>query len=97
MLLSTQFGDYQEMIEAMLASESFKIPIGSTFANLYASRFEAGNGSCIDQALHAIEEANSTKLKGVFQDISFNTDKLGDEKQKNDILRHLLENFGKPG
>ncbi|MBE8167991.1 MAG: type I restriction-modification system subunit M, partial [Shewanella sp.] len=31
----------------------------------------------------------------VFQDISFNTDKLGDEKQKNDILRHLLEDFGK--
>jgi type I restriction enzyme M protein len=32
----------------------------------------------------------------VFQDISFNSNKLGDEQQKNDILRHLLEDFAKP-
>ena len=43
----------------------------------------------IDKALHAIEEANLTKLRDVFQDISFNSNKLGDEQQKNDILRHL--------
>ena len=93
--LTTQFGDNQAMVDAMLASQSFKIPAGCTFWDLYAKRHEAGNGSRIDQALHAIEEANGTKLKNVFQDISFNTDKLGDEKQKNDILRHLLEDFGK--
>ncbi|BBM66759.1 type I restriction-modification system subunit M [Vibrio alfacsensis] len=94
--LTKQFGDNKEMVEAMLASQSFKIPAGSTFWDLYDARNTAGNGTRIDQALHAIEEANGTKLKGVFQDISFNTDKLGDEKQKNDILRHLLEDFGKP-
>ena len=32
----------------------------------------------------------------MFQDISFNSNKLGDEAQKNEILRHLLEDFGKP-
>jgi type I restriction enzyme M protein len=32
----------------------------------------------------------------VFQDISFNSNKLGDEQQKNDILRHLLEDFARP-
>ena len=32
----------------------------------------------------------------MFQDISFNSAKLGDEAQKNDILRHLLEDFAKP-
>jgi len=31
----------------------------------------------------------------VFQDISFNSNKLGEDKQKNDILRHLLEDFAK--
>ncbi|MEZ9235554.1 N-6 DNA methylase [Shewanella sp. 10N.286.52.A9] len=65
------------------------------FWDLYEKLHEVGNGQRIDQALHAIEEANGTKLKNVFQDISFNTDKLGQEKQKNDILRHLLEDFGK--
>ncbi|WP_028868708.1 type I restriction-modification system subunit M [Psychromonas arctica] len=93
--LTAQFGDNPEMITAMMGSQSFKIPAGSTFWDLYDLRETSGNGTRIDQALHAIEEANGTKLKNVFQDISFNTDNLGDEKQKNDILRHLLADFGK--
>lgn len=93
--LTQEYGEMPELIAEMLESQSFKIPTGSSFWDLYEARFTAGNGTRIDSALHAIEEANS-KLKGVFQDISFNTDKLGDEKQKNDILRHLLEDFGKP-
>ncbi|MGO2457712.1 type I restriction-modification system subunit M [Vibrio casei] len=92
---TVEYGDEPELIAAMMESQSFQIPKGATFWDLYEHRFEAGNGSRIDQALHAIEEANGGKLKNVFQDISFNTDKLGDEKQKNDILRHLLEDFGK--
>lgn len=94
--LTEEYGDEPELIAAMMESQSFKIPAGATFWDLYELRNTAGNGSRIDQALHAIEEANGTKLKNVFQDISFNTDKLGDEKQKNDILRHLMEDFGKP-
>ena len=93
--LGVQFGDNKDMIAAMMASQSFKIPDDATFDTLYKARHKPGNGTRIDQALNAIEEANGTKLKNVFQDISFNTDKLGDEKQKNDILRHLLEDFGK--
>ncbi|WP_028486834.1 type I restriction-modification system subunit M [Thiomicrorhabdus chilensis] len=93
--LSKQFDGNEQMITAMMASQSFKIPACATFWDLYEKRHEAGNGTRIDTALHAIEEANGSKLKNVFQDISFNTDKLGDEKQKNEILRHLLEDFGK--
>lgn len=93
--LSKQFDGNEQMIEAMMGSQSFKIPVGATFWDLYEKRHQAGNGTRIDTALHAIEEANGAKLKNVFQDISFNTDKLGDEKQKNEILRHLLEDFGK--
>ncbi|WP_299977088.1 type I restriction-modification system subunit M [uncultured Pseudoteredinibacter sp.] len=93
--LSAEYSDEPELIAAMMGSQSFIIPTNATFWDLYESRHEAGNGTRIDQALHAIEEANGNKLKNVFQDISFNTDKLGDEKQKNDILRHLLEDFGK--
>lgn len=93
--LVEQYGDNPELIHAMMAKQRFVLPTGSSFWDLYEKRHEAGNGQRIDQALHAIEEANGTKLKNVFQDISFNTDKLGQEKQKNDILRHLLEDFGK--
>lgn len=73
---------------------SFKIPSGCSFWDLFDLRCETGNGIRINTALHAIEEAN-TKLKGVFQGINFNSDKLGDETQKNDVLQHLLKDFGK--
>lgn len=94
-----KYGDEPELIEEMLKNERFVLPKEASFYVLHARRHEPGNGERIDQALHAIEEANGTKLKeagkSVFQDISFNTDKLGEQKQKNDILRHLLEDFAK--
>ena len=93
--LVTQHGDNPDLIKAMMAKQRFVLPEGASFWDCYKKRHEAGNGQRIDQALHAIEEANGTKLKNVFQDISFNTDKLGQEKQKNEILRHILEDFGK--
>jgi len=93
--LVKQYGDNKALVDAMMAKQRFVLPDGASFWDLYEARHQAGNGQRIDQALHAIEEANGTKLKNVFQDISFNTDKLGPEKQKNDLLRHLLEDFGK--
>src|SRR5690606_34578497 len=72
----------------------------ATFNSLYERRHQPGNGERIDICLREIEEANGTKLrdagKSVFQDISFNSDRLGEEKDKNTILRHLLEDFAKP-
>ncbi|MEV3826022.1 MULTISPECIES: type I restriction-modification system subunit M [Aeromonas] len=94
-----QYGDEPELIEEMLKNERFVLPKQASFYSLFERRHEPGNGERIDQALHAIEEANGTKLKdagkSVFQDISFNTDRLGEEKQKNTILRHLMEDFAK--
>lgn len=95
-----EYGDAPELIEEMMKNERFVLPKQSSFYTLYERRHEPGNGERIDQALHALEEANGTKLKdgnkSVFQDISFNSDRLGEEKQKNTILRYLLEEFAKP-
>ena len=81
-----EYGDEPELIEEMMKNERFVLPADASFYALWERRHEPGNGERIDQALHAIEEANGTKLKdagkSVFQDISFNTDKLGEEKQK---------------
>jgi type I restriction enzyme M protein len=90
-----QYGDHPELIEEMLKNERFVLPVSASFYALHAERHSPGNGERIDKALHAIEEANISKLRDVFQDISFNSNKLGDEQQKNDILRHLLEDFAK--
>lgn len=96
----SQYGDEPELIEEMMKNERFVLPRDASFYALFARRNEPGNGERIDQALHAIEEANGTKLKdggkSVFQDISFNTDKLGEVKQRNLILKQLLEDFTHP-
>ena len=95
-----EYGDEPELIEEMMKNERFVLPRESNFYTLHERRFEPGNGERIDIALHALEEANGTKLKdvgkSVFQEISFNTDKLGEEKQKNTILKDLLEVFAVP-
>ena len=85
-----------DLVDALMQQEAFVLPPGAGFDALHKRRHEAGNGERIDKALHAIEEANGTKLRDVFQDITFNSNRLGDEEQKNDILRHLLEDFAKP-
>eukprot|EP00873_Tetraselmis_striata_P040190 jgi/Tetstr1/460454/TSEL_005713.t1 len=91
-----QHGDHPELIVELMKTEQFVLPEGASFHDLHAQRHKAGNGERVDKALQAIEEANGAKLRDVFQDISFNSNRLGDEEQKNDILRYLLEDFAKP-
>ena len=90
-----QYGSAPELIKEMMKNERFVLPESASYYTLYERRHEPGNGERIDKALHAIEEANVGKLRDVFQDISFNSNKLGEEVQKNDLLRHLLEDFSR--
>ena len=92
--LLEQYGDQPDLIHEIMTKQRFVLPEGASFWDLYEKRHEAGSGQRFDQALFAIEKANGDKLKNVFQDISFNIDKLGSEKQKNERLRHLVEDFG---
>lgn len=92
--LMAEYGD-ADMVKELMSNQRFVLPDGASFWDLYELRHQPGNGQRIDEALHAIEEANGNKLKNVFQDISFNTDRLGSEKKKNELLRHLLEDYGK--
>ncbi|MDG9759555.1 type I restriction-modification system subunit M [Pseudomonas sediminis] len=92
-----KYGDSPALITAMMKTERFVLPESANFYSLHKNRHLPGNGERIDKALHAIEDANSSKLRDVFQDISFNANKLGEEKSKNDLLRHLLEDFAQPG
>lgn len=92
-----KYGNEPALIAAMMKTERFVLPPKANFYALHEQRHLPGNGERIDEALHAIEDANSSKLRGVFQDISFNANKLGEEKSKNNLLRHLLEDFAQPG
>src|SRR5690625_3828432 len=87
-------------IEQAMAAERFIIPETSTFDYLYENRNEPNIGSLIDIALADLEEANRAKLtgeggSGVFRNISFNSSNLGSEKEKNQRLKELLNDFNK--
>ncbi|WP_119672159.1 type I restriction-modification system subunit M [Deinococcus sp. RM] len=95
--LKAEYGDDEERIRRRLERERFVMPTGSLFKELYAQRRADNIGEIIDQALLAIEDANKAKLAGVFRNISFNSEAaLGQTKQRNVRLKHLLEDFNNP-
>lgn len=92
--LKEKFGDDEEMILRRLQRERFVLPQGCSFQYLYDQRGEANIGEVINIALEQIEEANKQKLSGVFRNIDFNSEaNLGQTKDRNARLKHLLEDF----
>lgn len=92
-----QFGEDDARIRRRLERERFVLPVGASFYDLYAQRNEANIGELINVALEQIEDANRTKLEGVFRNIDFNSEaNLGRPKDRNRRLKHLLEDFAKP-
>ena len=74
--------------------ERFKVPDQSTFEFLYEKRNEANLGELINISLEDIEEANRSKLEGVFRNIDFNSEpNLGPTKDRNRRLKNLLSDF----
>lgn len=82
-----------QMVERQLKRERFRLPHGATFDFLYEHRKADNIGELIDQALEAIEEENTPKLNGVFRKISFNSQNLGDTKDRNRRLKAVIEDF----
>ncbi len=69
----------------------------ATYYSLYERRGAANIGELINIVLDHIEEANKTKLEGVFRNIDFNSEaNLGKTKDRNRRLKQLLEDFNKP-
>lgn len=90
-------GDVERAKRAM-QHERFIVPEHSHFKFLYDSRNEANIGELINIALTDLEEANREKLysedgAGIFQNIDFNSSKLGEPKDKNQRLKTLLIDF----
>jgi type I restriction enzyme M protein len=88
-------GDRQRIDRAM-SHEPFVIVDKSSFDYLYENRNDTQIGQKINIALSAIEERNGSKLRNVFRAIDFNsTVDLGEPREKNAILKNLLEDFHK--
>jgi type I restriction enzyme M protein len=95
--LKEKFGDDEEMLLRRMQRERFVLPKGCSFQDLYNQRNEANIGEIINIALEHVEESNKQKLSGVFRNIDFNSEaNLGQTKDRNARLKHLLEDFNDP-
>ena len=108
----SQYGDDDVRIRRKLERERFVLPIVelkdvetgkvadrflADFYSLYERRAAANVGELINIVLDHIEEANKSKLEGVFRNIDFNSEaNLGKPKDRNRRLKMLLEDFNKP-
>lgn len=92
-----QFGGDDVRIRRRLERERFILPEGCSFYDLYAARDEVDIGERINVALEKIEDANRSKLEGVFRNIDFNSESnLGKVKDRNRRLKNMLQDFAKP-
>jgi type I restriction enzyme M protein len=83
-------------VERAMSRERFVLPEKAQFDYLYENRSTNNVGERIDEALAQIEDTNKEKLADVFRNISFNNEaNLGDTKERNARLKHLLEDFSK--
>jgi type I restriction enzyme M protein len=68
----------------------------SSFDFIFEHRNDTNIGEKIDAIFAKIEEKNIEKLDGVFRNISFNSDRLGQTKYRNRKLKNLINDFAKP-
>ncbi len=91
------YGDDEVRINRKMERERFIVPPNCDFDYIYSKRDANNIGEIINQALEAIEEANKTKLEGVFRNIDFNSEaNLGETKDRNRRLKNLIEDFADP-
>ena len=83
-----------DRIKRAMKNERFKVPEKSTFDYLYENRNAPNIGEIINLALEEMEDANRSKLEGVFRNIDFNSEpNLGQTKDRNRRLKNLLTDF----
>jgi type I restriction enzyme M protein len=95
--LARRYGPDDPRVERQMKRARFVLPEGSDFQTIHARRQADDLGDIINKALEKIELENEAKLKDVFRPIDFNSETLlGATRERNRLLRLLLEDFAKP-
>lgn len=93
-LISAKYDGDIERINRALEREKFILDDSCTFVYLLKNKEVDNLGEIINKALAKIEEDNIEKLEGIFRNVDFNSRQvLGDTKERNSILKNLLEDF----
>ena len=92
--LKVKYGDNEDRIIKSLKREKFILDETCTFEYILKHKEAINVGEVINKALEKIEEDNKEKLEGIFRNVDFNSEiKLGKTKDRNSILKNLLEDF----
>ena len=91
-----KFGDDKTIIERKMNRERFVLTEDCTFDFIVKNKNESNIGEIINKILEKIEDENKQKLEGVFRNIDFNSDSLGQTKDRNRRLKNLIEDFENP-
>lgn len=91
--LNERYEGDTERIQRALQRGRFFVPEEATFEYLYENKKAPDIGSKINIALKAIENANGGKLRNIFGQIDFNSQELGDGREKIALLSNFLEDF----
>ncbi len=92
--LKVKYGTNENRILKSLKREKFRLDEKCTYEYILKHKEAENLGEVIDKVLEKIEEDNHEKLEGVFREISFNSEAVfGRVKEKNRILKNLLEDF----
>ncbi len=93
---TNRYNGNEERIRRAMSRERFIVDEKSTFDYLYSKKNAPEVGSEINKALEKLEEDNPGKLRNIFRNIDFNSEAvLGQTKDRNAMLRALLEDFDK--
>lgn len=92
--ISSRYDGDNARINRALEREKFILDNSCTFEYLLKNKEADNLGEIINKALAKIEEDNIEKLEGIFRNVDFNSRQmLGDTKERNSILKNLLEDF----
>ena len=91
-----QYGKDEQLIKRKMSRERFVLSDDCTFEAIVAHKNDPDIGEQINKILEKIEDENKSKLEGVFRDVDFNSEKLGNTKDRNRRLKNLIEDFDKP-
>lgn len=92
-----KYNGNKQMVERTLERINFKLNEECTFDYLYDHRDAENIGELINKALETISRLNGTKLLNLFAGVDFNSETtFGKKKEKNAILRTLLNDFNNP-
>lgn len=88
------YGNNEMMMNRFLSRKRFILNEECTFDYLYENRNDEEIGEIINKVVETITILNGEKLSDIFFNIDFNSEIVfGNKKNKNDILKRLLQDF----